>query len=155
MNDKMLVLQRSIQHDIEDIAGIYKALERYSLDARTEEEQLIVISYYLHNLYNAFENIFQNIAAAFENSIDDMGRWHTQLLERMRLDLMPLRPAVITDEAYTALDELRRFRHMFRHAYSLRLDPMRLGIVLHNALLLKHLYVAMLNEFLYFLKNLT
>ncbi len=154
MNDKMLVLQRSIQHDMEDIAAIYQTLERHPLDAHTDEEQLIVISYYLHNLYNAFENVFQNIAAAFENSIDDMGRWHTQLLERMRLDVMPLRPAVIDEEAYTALDELRRFRHMFRHAYSLHLDPMRLGIVLHKALLLKNLYRAQFDSFLTFLDSL-
>lgn len=104
---------------------------------------------------NAFENIFQNIAAAFENSIDDVGRWHTQLLERMRLDVMPLRPAVIDHEAYTALDELRRFRHMFRHAYSLQLDPMRLGIVLYKALLLKSLYRTLFDDFLHFLENLT
>jgi hypothetical protein len=155
MNDKMLVLRRSIQHDMEDIAGIYKMLERYTLDPHTEEEQLIVIGYYLHNLYNAFENIFQNIAAAFENSVDDMGRWHTHLLERMRLDVLPLRPAVINDEAYTALDELRRFRHMFRHAYSVQLDPMRLEIVLHKAILLKSLYRAQFNEFLHFLESLT
>lgn len=155
MNDKLLVLYRGIQRDMEDIAGIYKVLERYTLDAHTEEEQLIVISYYLHNLYNAFENIFQNIAAAFENSIDDMSRWHTQLLERMRLDVMPLRPAIIDDEAYNALDELRRFRHMFRHAYSLQLDPMRLGIVLHKAILLKGLYRTLFDEFLHFLENLT
>ena len=103
---------------------------------------------------DAFENIFQNIAATFENSIDDMGRWHTQLLERMRLDVMPLRPAVINDEAYTALDELRRFRHMFRHAYSLQLDSMRLGIVLNKAIVLKRLYRAQLEAFSTFLESL-
>jgi len=73
--------------------------------------------------YNTFENIFRNVAAVFENSVDDVERWRVRLLERMRLDVLPLRPAVIDDAAYDALDELRRFRHLFRHAYSVKLAP--------------------------------
>ena len=47
---------------------------------------MIVIAYRLHSLYIAFENIFRNIAASFENHLDQAG-WHRQLLQRMRLDL--------------------------------------------------------------------
>lgn len=154
MNDKMLVLSRSIQRDLENIGDIYKVLERYTLGPDTADETLIVIGYHLHNLYNAFENIFQNIAAAFENSVNDMGRWHMHLLERMRLNVLPLRPAVIDDEAYTALDELRRFRHMFRHAYSVQLDPVRLEIVMRQALTLETLYRTQFGAFLHFLEGL-
>ena len=92
-------------------------MERHPIDANSNQDTLIIVAYHLHNLYNTFENIFTNIATVFENSVDEMGRWHAQLLERMHLNLMPLRPAVIDDAAYDALDELRRFRHMFRHAY--------------------------------------
>ena len=76
-----------------------------------------MLAFRLHSLYNAFDNVFQNIAAAYENTPDDATRWHAQLLQRMRLDLMPVRPAVIDKAAYDALDELRRFRHLFRYAY--------------------------------------
>lgn len=126
MDGKILVLTSDVRRDMEDIAAIYRRLECYHLAPDTDEDALIVIAYCLHNLYNAFENIFQNAAAVFENAVDDLGRWHAQLLERMRLDIMPLRPAVIDDVAYDALDELRRFRHLFRHAYGLKLDPLRL-----------------------------
>jgi len=113
-----------------------------------------VIAYHLHNLYNAFENIFQNIAAVFENSVDEVGRWHVQLLERMRLDTLPLRPAVIDDRAYDALDELRRFRYLFRHAYAMKLDPLRLQLVMHRALALKAVYADQLEQFMNFLQGL-
>jgi hypothetical protein len=154
MNEKMLVLSRSISKDIGEIERIYDALDRHTLSSDTDTETAIVVAYYLHNLYNGFENIFGAIAAAFENSIDDVGRWHTQLLERMRLDVMPLRPSVIDDEAFEALDELRRFRHLFRHAYGIQLDPLRLQLVLQKALRLRKLYPAQLEAFTVFLERL-
>jgi hypothetical protein len=73
----------------------------------------------------------------------------------MRLDIMPLRPAVIDDEAYKALDELRRFRHLFRHAYAMDLDPQRLALVSHKALDLKVIYREQLETFVVFLQALS
>ncbi len=161
MDDKVLILVSSIRRDLEAIATIYGELEGHSLSdgdlpvkADTGDDTLIVIGYYLHNLYNAFENIFQNIADVFENSAEDLERWHAQLLERMRLDVMPLRPAVIDDVAYDALDELRRFRHLFRHAYSVKLDPLRLQLVTRKALALQEIYASQLERFIDFLEGL-
>jgi len=154
MNEKILVLTNSIRRDMDSIASIYEELARHPLQQNTDADTLIVIGYQLHNLYNAFENIFQNIAAVFENSVDDVSQWHAQLLERMRLDMMPLRPAVIDNEAYDALDELRRFRHLFRHAYSLKLDPARLQLVTQKAHSLKATYRTQLEQFLEFLQDL-
>ena len=71
MNDKILVLINSIRRDMEAIATIYDELERHPFQAETDHDTLIIIAYHLHNLYNAFENTFQNIAAVFENSVDE------------------------------------------------------------------------------------
>lgn len=154
MDDKILVLLNSIRRDLEAIATIYGELERHPLQENTDDDTLIIVAYHLHNLYNAFENTFQNIAAVFENSVDEVERWHAQLLERMRLDVMPLRPAVIDDTAYDALDELRRFRHLFRHAYSVKLDPLRLQLVMHKALALRAIHTEQLKRFMDFLQGL-
>ena len=154
MDDGVLILLNSVHRDLDAIAKIYAELARHNLTAHTDNDTLIVIAYHLHNLYNAFENVFQNIAAVFEKSLDDVGRWHAQLLERMRLDVMPLRPAVIDDEAYDVLDELRRFRHLFRHAYGVDLDPMRLELVLRKALALGDIYAAQMARFAGFLRDL-
>jgi hypothetical protein len=71
----------------------------------------IVIAYHLHNLYNAFENIFQNIAAVFDNS-DDVGSG-TFIVGTGAVRHNGLRPAVIDDATY-ALDESRLLRYLFR-----------------------------------------
>ncbi len=154
MDEKAILLMRTIRRGMEDIAAIYGQLESHPLEADTDQDTLIVVAYHLHNLYNAFENIFSNIAAVFENSVDD-AKWHAQLLERMQLDVMPLRPAVIDRAAYEALEELRRFRHLFRHAYTVRLSPLRLQLVVREALALRALYAAQLEQFIGFLQSLS
>ncbi len=153
MNAELLVLERNIREDLAAIAKIYQALPT-SLNESASGEALIVASYHLNNLYNAAENIFRNIATTFENSIDDKAGWHSQLLQRMRLDLSPLRPALIDRAVYDQLDELRRFRHLFRSAYTIELDADRLRLVLDKALALKEPFCAQIERFLKALTSL-
>ncbi|CAN5723207.1 hypothetical protein BH10CHL1_BH10CHL1_34230 [soil metagenome] len=158
MNEKAIVLISSIRRDLGAIDRMYQALADHITESGSlvgmDEDTLIVVAYYLHHLYNAFENIFQNVAILFENSVDEKGRWHAQLLERMNLDLLPLRPQVIDDIAYSALNELRRFRHVFRHAYSIEFDVDRLTLVLRKALILKGIYRQQLESFQAFLQQM-
>jgi hypothetical protein len=146
MSERFLVLRGDIQSDLERIEEIYTELGQSTLSESDSEERLIVIAYRLHNLYSAFENIFRNIARAFENHLDPSA-WHRQLLQRMRLDLSPVRPAVIDDVSYEKLDELLRFRHLFRTGYGLKLDPRRLQLVLDKAVELKPLYRLQIERF--------
>lgn len=154
MSEKLLLLQRSIQNDLELIEGLYEALGGEAPTHEVPEERLIAVAYRLHNLYNAFENIFRNVARSFENTLDDQTGWHRQLLQRMRLDLSPVRPAVIDDEAYEKLDELRRFRHLFRAAYGVKLDPERLSLVFRKALELRSPASRQVESFLDFVRDL-
>jgi hypothetical protein len=154
MNDKMVILFKSIEQDVKAIQRIYDELGEPVLNPGSDYRDLIVVAYHMHHLYNAFENIFLNVAVAFENSIEESDRWHTQLLERMALDLSPLRPQLIDDNTYDALDELRRFRHLFRHAYRTRLDAERLQLVLKKALRLKDLYQRQIEQFGNFVQTL-
>ena len=153
MNEKFLVLESDIGSDLAAIDRLYDELGLPDLGESTSQETLIVVAYRLHSLYMAFENVFRNVAAAFENHLDPSG-WHRQLLQRMQRDLTPLRPAVIDSEAYERLDEMLRFRHVFRTMYGLRLDSSRLQGVLRNALELKDLYRPQIGRFLEFLRGL-
>ena len=153
MSEKHIFLRSAIHEDMDAIAAIYIKLEQNLTHSIEDEDTLIVRAYHLHSLYSAFENIFQNVAAKFENSIDDQGRWHSQLVERMKLDLMPIRPALLNQKSYDAIDELRRFRHMFRHAYSVQLDPYRLELVVRKAKALKEVYKEQMANFLHFVET--
>lgn len=62
--------------------------------------------------------------------------------------------ADLSDDAYDALDELRRFRHLFRSAYRLHLDADRLALVHRKARVLDQIYRADVERFLAFLDSL-
>jgi len=84
--------------------------------------ELDSLGYSLHNLYNALENCFVQISLSFENHVRDHTRWHRELLEKMFLDIKPLRPAVVPMQLRSLLGDMLGFRHLFRHAYEFKLD---------------------------------
>jgi hypothetical protein len=154
MNAQIQTLKAEIAADLEAIAEIYQSLDEVGSDLR-DEQQRIVVAYYLHNLYCAFESIFQRIALIFGNQISDRAGWHADLLRRMMLDIEGVRPHVLSPQAYDSLDELRRFRHLFRSAYRLRLDPDRLALVYRRARALEQVYRADIRQFVAFLDDLS
>jgi hypothetical protein len=154
MNEKFLILERSVRADLEAIDRLFEELGTPQLTEAEPEEKLIVVAYRLHTLYTAFENVFRNIAGAFENQLREKAGWHRELLSRMKLDLTPIRPAVIDEKAYAKLEELLRFRHFFRTAYGVPLDPERLSLALRQALELRPLYRDQIERFLQFVQSL-
>jgi hypothetical protein len=154
MTEKFLILERSVRSDVQAIDQLFESLGAPDLSASEPEDKLIVIAYRLHSLYSAFENVFRNIAGTFESEIRDRAGWHRELLQRMKLDLTPIRPAVIDEEAYASLEELLRFRHFFRTAYGVPLDPSRLSLAVRRALELKPLYRKQVESFLQFVQSL-
>jgi hypothetical protein len=153
MSESTRLLQAEISADERAITRLYEQLAGV-WDMLDLPEQTIVAGYYLHNLYTAFEHIFERVAETFENHIADKSQWHAQLLRRMALDVPGLRPRLIGDEAQECLDELRRFRHVFRSAYTISLDKERLNLVIQRAQRLKALYVTELADFKKFLEQL-
>jgi len=146
-------LKAEIAADLKAIAEIYDSLTEY--DTRlTGDECVIVLAYYLHNLYCAFESIFQRVASVFGNQIADRSGWHAGLLRRMTLDIDGVRPRLLSDQSYDCLDELRRFRHLFRSAYRMRLDAERLALAYRRARVLERIYRADIEQFLAFLDGL-
>ncbi len=153
MNEKVRVLLADIAVDQDQISQIFEKLSGYET-LPTDPEQAIVAGYYLHNLYTAFEHICVLIASAFENQIADRSQWHSLLLRRMAQPIEGFRPRLFREETFRCLDELRAFRHVFRGAYSVTLDPDRVALVLHKAKELRSLYLHDLEQFQEFLKNI-
>jgi hypothetical protein len=79
----------------------------------------------MHDIYNALENSFRQISLSFENHEHGQKGWHRELLNKMFLDIRSLRPAVLPEQVRSVLGELLGFRHVFRHAYELKLDNAR------------------------------
>lgn len=131
---RLKVLQAELQAQWGVVEEVYALLEvRAERLDPADPVPLESLAYQLHNLYSALEDLFEVVADTFENSVIDTSRWHSQLLQRMRLEIEGVRPALVSPELYPLLDELRAFRHFFRHAYQSRLAVERVRFVLARA----------------------
>ena len=63
-----------------------------------------------------------------------------ELLKRMTIEVKGVRPPLLSKEVYRILDELRGFRHVFRHAYSYELDPEKVIQLAEKALKLEEAF---------------
>ena len=135
--DRYLVFAAQARAQLLEIAAIYDRIDdRERVPGPAGRESLAL---QLHNLFSAAEGLFEIVAAACENHIDAGGGYHRSLLRRMRVAVPGVRPAAVSDEALPLLDNLRRFRHVVRHAYSAEIDGRQLRIVLEDARTLRTL----------------
>jgi len=102
-----------------------RMLKEIKVTQPSDREKTSHLGYLLHNLYCAMEDLFQEIAKTFENRIEDLSKYHRELLKRMQLNMPGIRPRLLSKESYLILDELRGFRHIFRHSYDYELAPDR------------------------------
>lgn len=114
-----------IERDLEAIGHLSTAL--VDLPADAGYQPCVAVAYALHNLYCALENSFEQISRTFENHVVDREQWHRELMLKMLLDIPGVRPAVLPEALRPLLNELRSFRHLFRHSYDFQLDPQRLN----------------------------
>ena len=138
---------------IEKINRAYSFLEENnSLSSKEPISRQLVesIGYWIHNLYCAYEDLFKLVCSFWENNINEKKHFHKKLLDRMLISIEGVRPALISKETYKHLDEIRGFRHVFRHAYSYGLDDERVFFLLNRVLKNKSL---ILNDFENFRQN--
>ncbi len=129
MEERFKLLIAEMEDQLKEIDRLFDRVGLKSESLHREPENDDVrdsLGYTLHNLYCAYEDLFQLVADFFENQIEPSGGYHTRLLRRMRMEIEGVRPRLISDESFRLLDELRGFRHVFRHAYTYDLDPIKL-----------------------------
>ena len=122
----LAVLEADLRARSRDIARIGERIQARLETFARSAEGVDSMGYQLHNLYGAFEQLFKETARFFENRVD-AGSCRADLLRRMQLEIQGIRPALLSAETASGLDELRRFRHFFRHAYTADLDPGRVA----------------------------
>jgi hypothetical protein len=108
------------------IEEVYRRVEERRRAVTDAPASVEALAYQLHNLYGACEQLFELIARAFENQIDAR-RYHADLLRRMKTEIEGVRPALLSDALERDLNELRAFRHFFRHAYGIELKADQVG----------------------------
>ncbi len=142
------LLKSEIFSQVKEIEKIYSQIDERKKRARKSKITLESLAYQLHNLYCAFEDLFEIIARYFENQVEDIARYHKELLKRMSLPIEGVRPEILSEQNFKHLNELRRFRHFFRHAYAYEIEYEKLKPVLECAERLRMTYKEDIENFL-------
>ncbi|MDW7710807.1 MAG: hypothetical protein SCH98_10055 [Deferrisomatales bacterium] len=130
-SERLRVLRAEMLDDaeaFERLVGKYEGMKRKLARIEPDEFDYVGLAYTIVNLYSLMENYFLRVAKCFENDVD-RSSWHRELVRRMALSIEGVRPAVLTAEEARAIDELRAFRHVFRHIYQTELDSEKLQLV--------------------------
>ncbi len=117
--EKIKILVAFISRQLRTIENLKAAILNLDLN---DYNQQYVFALKTQQLYTAVEDLLKSIAVTFENNIDSAQSYHIELLNRMKLDIKNIRPAVISDDSFKILNKLRAFRHFVRHAYDYELD---------------------------------
>lgn len=152
MREDILELKARIGESIKIIDEIIEKLK--NVGEANNYEKAIISGYYIHNLYCAFEDVFKNISIVFGNKIEDDSLFHKELLFRMKIDVEEIRPKIISTQTYEILEILRRFRHLFRHAYSFHLDGKKIEEIKKLIPFLSSKYKKDFKKFLDFLSKI-
>jgi hypothetical protein len=127
----LVVLNVDIQAQMALIKGVHEKLVIRAKRLQPDDEIILEsIAYQIHNLYSATEELMKIVATYFENNINESNQWHSLLLQRMKMDIPEIRPALLSLESYSILNSLRGFRHFFRHAYgaTLEYEPLKTNL---------------------------
>lgn len=152
MKEKIAILKSSLTKDLKKINGLSRKFDSaYEWYLNSEEySKLVESAFYVSQLYSGYEKIFQDVAKTFENNIEQ-DYWHKSILERMSLEIADIRPALISEESLECLNELRAFRHFFRHAYDADINDEKFRIIATSVSTLKKTIREDLKKFLLFL----
>ena len=88
----------------------------------------LIIAGLLENYYTCLETIFLRISQHFENRLGS-DRWHTDLLQKMTLEIKGVRVAAVSEAAFPPLLQLLQFRHFKRNYFELEYDWDRLDFL--------------------------
>ena len=109
--------------DVDNLAIKVQTFLDISLDQIGRSEVAAVyVADRMVRTYTALEALFLDFSRYFENNDPAGESWHAELLVRMMEPGSGSRERVIADDTFRLLDELRRFRHVTRHNFTVEYD---------------------------------
>lgn len=126
-----LTLISELENDIEileELIDKYNLLNKKIKNINPDEFDWASLGYIIHNLYNLLENYFLRISKFFENDIEKTS-WHKDLVNRMTIEIIDVRPRLFDRMYAHKINELRAFRHVFRYIYQSELDTNKLKVL--------------------------
>ncbi|MDG2989753.1 hypothetical protein L3556_02205 [Candidatus Synechococcus calcipolaris G9] len=132
VNEDILLLVGEINKSLEVLNDINALYDNYAAIFSQKDQRdirdAVLLADILCNTYTCIETLLLRISRLFENHLDSE-QWHKELLRKMHIEIPGIRKAVLSQETYELLDELRRFQHFKRYYYDFKYDWSRLDFL--------------------------
>ncbi|HXW68033.1 MAG TPA: hypothetical protein VEJ88_00375 [Dissulfurispiraceae bacterium] len=126
------VLLADINRDIasikREVEAIKPKIERLTTDKDpvNYDSHKRAIGSCLVSIYTGIEKIIERIIKTVDGFMPETKQYHQALLDRAATPIPGKRPALISEQTYELLQEMKGFRHLYTHIYHYNLLPLRL-----------------------------
>lgn len=154
-DNDMKILIGEIQKTISQLSKINGKYINFSKKRNEfpDNFDLIVLAELITDYYTCLETSFVRVSKTFENNLEK-SRWHTNLLERMIIEIPGIRKALLTDRSYYLLKEIMRFRHFKTYYFELDYDKDRIDFIEKKYKEVVPLVLQELEQYIIFLQKL-
>ncbi len=150
--DQQLVLVKQEFDHLRTSEAIFRRLRKEGGDLYHEWSHNAAIADGVHAIYTGVEAILEAIA----NEIDDYAprgdASHADLVDSLAVDVKDVRPALLGPNTRELLHEVRRFRHVVRHKYTLQL---RSADIARNYAAVKKMLAAFTKDYRAFVASMS
>ena len=135
MNAKLAHVANRIRSELAELEEVVRRVEEgwKRAEGSGDDYYLDGVALNLHGLYSGLERIFEVIALNVDGSKPEGENWHQELLRQMSTEILEMRPAVISESSYGALNEYRGFRHVVRNIYTYTFNRVKMRKLVEEA----------------------
>jgi hypothetical protein len=135
MNAKLAHVANRIRSELAELEEVVRRIEEGWKRAERSGDgyYLDSVALNLHGLYSGLERIFEVIALNVDGRKPEGENWHQELLRQMSTEILEMRPAVISESSYGALNEYRGFRQVVRNIYTYIFDRVKMRKLVEEA----------------------
>lgn len=111
-----------------EIESIKRKLQRLNTEKDPEniDSHIKAVAGSLHSIYTGYESIIERIIRAIDGETPLGSDYHLKLLRRALTEIPEIRPPIISKDSFSLLDDLRTYRHKFRHIYLYLISPKKI-----------------------------
>ena len=135
MNAKLAHVANRIRSELAELEEVVRRVEEgwKRAERSGDDYYLDGVALNLHGLYSGLERIFEVIALNVDGRRPEGENWHQELLRQMSTEILTMRPAVISESSYGALNEYRGFRHVVRNIYTYTFNRVKMRKLVEEA----------------------
>ena len=135
MNAKLAHVANRIRSELAELEEVVRRVEEgwKRAERSGDDYYLDGVALNLHGLYSGLERMFEVIALNVDGRKPEGENWHQELLRQMSTEILEMRPAVISESCYEALNEYRGFRHVVRNIYTYTFNRVKMRKLVEEA----------------------